>query len=111
MRWIKVLASLLLIAGIAMIGGSLYITKQINEGQIKIQEAEETLKKSDQLFSLIPQTEGIGKQISGSANKKIDAGKELIAHYQALALNLKIAGIISAVLGVSLFFVRKKNHS
>lgn len=105
MRWRKILAALLLIAGIASIGGSLYITKQVNEGQIKIQSAEETVKKGNQLFSLIPDSQGIGKEITDSAKKKIDSGKELIAHYEAIAFNLKIAGIILSVLGVALFFI------
>ena len=108
MRWTKILAVLLLITGGASIGGSLYITEQVNEGHIKLKSAEETVNKGNQLFSLIPDSQGIGKEINASAKKKIDAGKELIAHYQAIAFNLKIAGIILAVLGVVLFFIPKK---
>ena len=107
-RWIKVLAVLLLIAGAASIGTSLYITKQVEEGNIQIQSAEESVKKGDQLFSLIPQTKEIGKTVTDSANKKISAGKETIAHYTAVAQNLKVLGIVLCVLGIALFFIPKK---
>ncbi len=108
MRWIKVVAALLLIIGIGLIGSSMYIMKQVDLGQAQIENAEKKVQQGKQLFSIVPETQGIGKQLMGSADKKINSGKDLIAQYQKLASQLKYGGIIVSVVGVCLFFVGNK---
>jgi hypothetical protein len=108
MRIRKIAAALLLIIGVGMIGFSMYIMNQVNEGKIKIESAEKTVGQANQLFSLNPVTKQLGEGVTGSAEKKIESGKELIARYVNISQNLKIAGIVLIVLGVGLFFVGKR---
>jgi hypothetical protein len=64
----------------------------------------------DSVFSISKYTKPVGKQITGSAQNRINAGQAEVDKYQAIATNLKIGGIIIIVIGAALFiFSRKKN--
>ncbi|MEN9343296.1 MAG: hypothetical protein RLZZ453_83 [Chlamydiota bacterium] len=107
----KIIAGLLIILGVAAVGASMYINEQVLAGAQKIKNAEQSLDTANQLFSLSPVGKDIGKGIRSSADKKINAGKEMVAEYAALAGQLKVGGIAAILIGGVLFFfprTRKK---
>ena|SRR3990167_617094 len=105
-RWMKRLGVLLIVLGGASIGGSLYIQHQVEEGSEKIKKAEQTVDRGRSFLSLNPATDEIGKGLARSADKKIQMGKEQIAHYTQMASRLKIGGIVLVVLGAALLWIR-----
>lgn len=110
MRLLRILGVLLILVGIAAIGGSMYIFNQVAEGKVKIKKAESAVEKGNTLFSLSPVTKELGQSITDSAEKKIDAGKQQIEKYTELAGQLKIGGIVLIVIGVGLFLIRPKKR-
>jgi hypothetical protein len=115
MKILRIVGIVVLAAGIACIFFSNYITDQVNEGKIKIEKGQKTMDTSTGLFSSNPYTKLIGKGMSSSTQKKINAGKEEIAYYEQLAQRLQICGIagivVGAALGIFSFFnSRKKRH-
>lgn len=110
MRLLRLLGSLVVLFGIALIAISVYITSQVNEGKEKISKGEEMVEKGDQITSLNPYTKEISKPLWDSAQKKIDTGKEEVTQYESLAGRLQIGGIIALVVGVILFFFSRKKR-
>ena len=101
---------ILLICGIALIGFSIYVTGQVEEGQGKVTSAQRKVDKGKGLFFGDPITEQIGKGITGQAQKKIDAGKEEIAFYQQVAVWSKMGGIACIIIGLGVFFIPTKKR-
>ena len=99
---LRILGILILLAGVVCIYFSNYITTQINEGKVKVEKGEKTIEQSNSLFSLNPYTKQVGKGLSSSAQKKINAGKEEIAHYEQVAHMLKVSGIAGIIVGAGL---------
>jgi hypothetical protein len=110
MRLLRILGVLFILVGIAALGGSMYISNQVAEGEVKIKKAESAVDKGNALFSLSPVTKELGQSITDSAGKKIEAGKQQIAQYTELAGQLKIGGIILIVIGAGLFLIRPKKR-
>ncbi len=75
MNFKKVVGTVLVIGGVAMIGLGAYIKGQVNEGKEKISSAQEKVDTGNSLFSMSPATKELGKGVTGSAQKKINAGK------------------------------------
>jgi len=107
----RIIGVILVLAGAASFCLSLYIEQKVAQGTIKVEKAEKAVQTGDKLFSLTPVGKEIGKGITDSANKKIGEGKELIAQYAEKAEQLKVGGIILAVVGLVLFFIPKKRRS
>ena len=99
MKIVRTFAVLFIIGGIAAILMSNYITEQVNEGKIKIAKGEKSVDQGNQLFSLNPYTKQLGQNMTNSAQKKINAGKDQVAEYQQLAQSLMTGGIIAIVVG------------
>ena len=102
MKTKKILGFLALIIGIAMICISNYITTQIKEGKLKIARAQKQVDKGSGLFNANPITKEIGKGVTGGAQKKIDAGRQMVANYEVIAHRLQVGGIIIAIVGAGL---------
>lgn len=105
MKILRILGILVLIAGIAAIMFSNYITNQVTEGKAKIASGEKSLNQANQLFSLNPVAKQVGKSVTRSGEKKIAMGKEQIAYYENLAQQLMVGGIIGCVVGGGMFII------
>jgi hypothetical protein len=107
----KTLSIIFIILGLGLMGMSMYINSQVEHGKGKVSRAQSQVDQGSSLFSISPATKGIGKELTGGAQKKIDAGKEQIAHYEQVAQVCQIGGIIFLIAGVGLFFCcRKKSR-
>jgi hypothetical protein len=110
---LRILGILISLAGITCIFLSSYITNQVNEGKIKIEQGQQTVDQSNSLFSSNPFTKQVGKGLNSSSQKKINEGKENVSHYEQVAQTLQISGIAAIIVGVgitlfSFFGPRKK---
>ena len=101
----RILGILILIAGIASILFSNYITEQVLQGKAKVKQGEKAVSQGNQLFSLNPLTKSVGQNLTNPMQKKINEGKETIAHYEQLAQTLKVGGIVGIVVGAGLIIV------
>lgn len=85
-----------------MIFISNYITTQIKEGKIKITRAQKQVEKGRGLFNYNPVTKEIGKGVTGAAQKKIDAGKQMVTDYEVIAHRLQVGGIVLTIIGAGI---------
>jgi hypothetical protein len=112
MKTLRTLGIVILLAGLGSLFFSNYIMNQVNEGKIKIEKGQKAVDKGNQLFSLNPVAKEVGKGLTGSAQKKIDAGQQQIEQYTQLAGRLQTGGIIAIVAGAGCiaasFFMKKK---
>ena len=106
----RIIAIVLIIGGVALILVSNYIKGEVASGRDQISSAQSKVDTADQVFSLNPYSKQVGKQITGSAQKKIDAGSAEAAHYEEMARWLQIGGIVLIVAGGALFLLRKWNR-
>ena len=104
-RWFAVF---FLIVSCGMFGFSYYIQAQIDQGRIKISDAEKKLNQTEGLFSLSPATQQLGSGIKRAGKEKIASAEEEIAYYQSMANSLLVGGCIFAALGIGCFFIRRK---
>lgn len=102
------IGSLLLICGIALIGFSMYVTKQVEEGKGKVTSAQSKVDKGKGLFSGNPVSEEIGKGLASGAQRKIDEGQQQIEFYEGVASWAKFSGIACIIIGLGVFFVPTK---
>jgi hypothetical protein len=85
------------------------ITSQVNQGKIKIENAENQVKGGKALFGLNPVSKQIGETaILNPAEKKISAGKEEVAKYEKLAGDLMKGSIALIVIGAILIIIPRK---
>ena len=108
----RIIGILVVLAGIALIGTSMYITDQVNAGKIQINDAQQQVDQGKSLFSKSPVTKPVGDILTNSAQKKIDAGKAEVTDYEKMASNLKISGIVVIVVGIGVVLIgnRKKKR-
>lgn len=99
MRFSRILGFVILIAGIAALLFSNYITTQVKEGKIKVNKGQKAVDQGNQLFSLNPVSKQVGKSLTDSAQKSINEGVQKIAHYENIAQILEIGGIAAIILG------------
>ncbi|MGE0669779.1 MAG: hypothetical protein AB7H48_06930 [Parachlamydiales bacterium] len=102
------IGTLLLICGIALIGFSMYVTQQVEEGKGKVSSAQSKVDKGKGLFSGNPVSEEIGKGIASGAQRKIDEGQQQIEFYEGVATWTKFGGIACIIIGLGVFFVPTK---
>lgn len=101
-------AVLCLIAGAGLLAASFYIHGQVAEGREQISSAQKKVDQSNSLFSVSPYTKGVGNALTGSAQKKIDAGSAEAAHYEEMANMLKFGGFGLLILGAIIFVLSRK---
>lgn len=104
----KILGVILVIAGVVLLYFSHYINTQVAEGRSEISTGQSQVDTTTNLFSVTPVSKEVGKQFTGSAQSRIDAGTIEAARYAEYANWLMIGGIISIVAGVGVFFFMKK---
>src|SRR5271170_3057903 len=112
MRKKTILGLVLIVLGLGLIGFSLYVKAEIKAGQLKVTHAQKSVDESKGLFSNAPLGGQIGKQVTGGAQDKINAGKEQIEFYKNLANLARIVGIgvIAVGAGMLVFGKRKKKR-
>ena len=98
----------ILVVGVALIASSFYIKSQVEAGKTKIVSAEAQVSMEDKLLSLAPKAQELGKEITGSVQKKINEGQSQVDFYATVAKCLEIGGVIAFVVGASLVFFRNK---
>ncbi len=108
MKTKNTLGVVVLLCGIALVGASLYIKDQVEEGKVKIASAEKTLDTGSRIFSLNPTSKVVGKVLTDSAGKKINEGEQEILKYEQIQSWSLIAGIAFLVVGTGIIFTRKK---
>lgn len=107
----KIYATIVIVIGIAMLLASHSIQKQVTHGKIQIAEAQETVDRGNSLFSLSPYTHEIGKEVTGSAQKKITEGQHKVQFYEQVASLMFIGGVMIIVIGLGTLgfsFMQKK---
>lgn len=105
----RILGVIILVAGIAMLFTSNYIMSQVEEGKVKIADAEQKVGTAKGLFSLSPVTKELSKGKLEEADSKIEAGKGEVAHYEKMAGQLQMGGYILLGIGIIVvIFGRKK---
>ncbi len=106
----KVAGTVLVVIGAVMLFFSNYIAEQVLSGKMQIKQAQGQVDTIDSVFSMSKYTKPVGKQLTGSAQKKIDAGQMDVNKYEAMARNLKIGGIIVILIGIALFVLSRKKR-
>lgn len=104
----KMISLAVVLVGIAMILGSYYIKDQVAKGNLQVEEGQRTVDSVNSLFSGSKYTKPIGKTLTGSGQKKIDAGRVEVDKYTRIANQLQIGGIIVIAMGAAFFFFWKK---
>ena len=112
MNFRRILGILIVLLGAISIGVSYYIKEQVGEGETKIKSAQESVDKGNQLFSgsSNPIVKGFGQSMTGSAQKKINKGKEEVAQYTTFANQLQWAGIALIVLGAIVIVIPRRKR-
>jgi hypothetical protein len=99
----------LIVVGALMIGFSHYIAEQVAAGNIKIYNAQQQVDTVNTLFNRSDATKPIGEVFTGGAQKKIDAGRAKVSHYESLAQKLQIGGVILILAGAGVLFWKRKD--
>lgn len=107
----RIFGILLVLAGVALVLTSNYISNQVEAGKEQINSAQDKVDKGNSLFSMSPYTKDVGEQITGSAQKKIDEGKLQVIQYETLAGKLKIGGIALIIVGLLFIIFGRKRRS
>lgn len=98
----------LALIGIGMFFFSMHIMGQVEAGRQQIYAGQRQVDQSQRLFNLTPVTKEVGKEFTGSAQKRIDAGSAEADYYQQMANWLKIGGIVLIIVGVGGFIYSRK---
>ena len=104
----KIFSIVLIVVGAVLLLFSDYIADQVAAGKLQIQQGQQSVDTLDSVFSSNQYTRPFSKTFTGSAQKKINAGKAEVTRYENLSQQLRIAGIILIVVGAGLFFFWKK---
>jgi len=104
----KVISIIVILVGVAFLFFSNYITKEVAAGRIKIEQGQKKIDTVDSIFSTNKFTKPIGKEITGSGQRKIAEGKMTIKRYESISNQLHLAGIVLIVVGFGLFLFWKK---
>jgi len=112
MKKIRIISGALILLGIVLYGFSSYIEGEVVEGRKKIAGAQRSVDELKGISGATPFSKSLGDIATGSAQKKIDAGRQEADQYQLLANWLHGSGIVIFVAGIGLLifsFVRKKS--
>lgn len=90
---------IIFLCGIGLIGFSRYVTNQVEQGKVKIANAQEKVDTGKSLFSSDPFTQQIGKGVTSGAQKKINAGQAEVDYYEKVAMWTMVGGIACIIVG------------
>lgn len=106
----RILGIAILVVGVVLLFVSNYIKGQVEEGKMKISDAEKKVGVANSLFSLSPVAKEITQGSMEGANRKIEAGKGDVAYYEKLAGQLKVGGYVLILAGAVVFLIGRKRH-
>jgi len=106
----QLVGTILMLAGVAMLFASNYISTQVGEGRQKIDRAQRTVDKGNSIFSMNPVTQQVGRGLTGGAQRQINAGREEADYYDQMAGRLKFGGIACIIVGGILFVLGRKKR-
>ena len=101
MKGTRYLGLILLCMSGALYFGAGYIEQELIAGKVSIEQGKKTVSAGDKLFSQSPFTKRIGEEVTGSAQKKIDAGQAEITKYEKIASLMHISSVVTLVVGLS----------
>ena len=107
----RIIGIVLLVLGVGFYIFGSYVASEVSDGRKKISSAQSTVDGIDSLSKVTPFTKGLGKAATGSAQKKINKGREDVRKYQILADWMHGVGIGVFAVGVGLLaytFIFKK---
>ncbi len=108
----RIIGIILIICGVGLYIAGSYVAGEVAQGRKKISSAQKSVNQLRGLTNLSPITKDAGDLATGSAQKKIDAGRYKANTYQVLAGWLHGVGIAIFVIGIIILvwsFFRKKN--
>jgi hypothetical protein len=105
----RLLGILPMIIGIGLIIFSQYLNYRLDNARGQIDDAKKKVSAGSSLFSLNPVAQEIGKEITGSAEKKISSAEATVKYYETVADWSQKGGVGLIILGVvAVIFGRKK---
>ena len=111
MRSKKTLGIGILIIGVLLIIGALYVKGQVAHGREQISSAKSSLHTGESILSLSPATKGVGQAMGAAGEKKVKEGTAEADKYEKIGNGLMIAGIVAIVVGAAMVlskFLRKR---
>jgi len=87
---------------------SMNIMDQVGEGRARISSGQQQVDQTRGLFNFTPVTKEVGRGMTSSSQRRIDAGTSEADSYQQMANQLKIGGIVLIIVGVGIFFWGRK---
>lgn len=108
MKTKRILGISCIVVGAVMIFFSQYIAEQVALGNMRIASGQRMVDTANYATSQSQYTKPVGGLFTGSAQKKIDAGRVEASQYQSLANSLQIVGVILVVAGGGILFLGRK---
>ena len=109
----QILGIILVIVGVVMLFVSNHIKNEVAAGRLQIIQGQRTVNQVNTLFSARPETQAVGKQVTGGAQRRIDEGQGQVDYYTNLANQLQMGGIVLIIVGAGLFvwgLVKRHHH-
>ncbi len=108
----KIIGSILFLIGALLIAFSAILNAQIQEGEQKIQNSQQTVNTVKKVSRIHPILKKVGEIATSPVQTKIDEGKLEVNKYRGISLILVICGFSSAFFGLLFliwgFFQKKK---
>jgi hypothetical protein len=104
----RIIGIVLLICGLGLIGISMYVKQQVDQGKMQISDAQKKVDTTEDWLSRSPYTRDIGKGIAGSSQKKINAAHGEVAEYEKMAGWAQIGGIVLVIIGTGMTFLGRR---
>lgn len=109
MRLKLILGIILCLGGIGLFVLSDYISNEVSEGRVEIQQGQKQVDGINSFFKNTTKTDLVGDVVTNSAQKKINKGIREANYYEGVSGQLKIAAWVSFIAGVIfLVFARRK---
>jgi hypothetical protein len=99
------------VLGVGMLVGSHYIAGQVQEGNRQISAGQDKIDATNKLFSITPVTKPVGKGLTSSGQREVNAGRETADYYQQVSEWLRIGGIAGLIIGVGAFLFSRSKKS
>ena len=109
MSWKKISAIAAVVIGVVMLLASGYISTQVKEGKVRIEQGQRKVDTLDSSFVMSKYTKPMSGKAVEFGKGKLDAGRKDVAKYQAMSTKLWIGGIILIIVGaVAYYYYREE---